>query len=48
MGRDICDVHWEKIAGSDGKTEKSLLKKIGLERDESCCVVPISGVVSDE
>ncbi len=38
MGRDICDVHWEKIAGSDGKTEKGLLAKIGLTRNEEGAV----------
>jgi len=41
IGRDICDTHWEKIAGSDGKTEKGLLAKIGLERSKKGRVMEI-------
>jgi len=38
---DICDTHWEQICSADSKTEKCLLKKIGLVRNKSGSVVPI-------
>jgi hypothetical protein len=37
-------MHWEKIAEceADSKTEKSLLKQIGLVRNSEGAVVPIT------
>lgn len=41
IGRAICDDHWEQLCNADSKTEKRLLKKIGLVRNKSGAVVPI-------
>lgn len=42
IGCEICVVHWNQLCGSDCKTEKRLLKKIGLERNEKGQVSPIT------
>lgn len=41
MGRNVCVDHWVKLCDTDGKTEKKMLKKIGLVRDDTGAVVPI-------
>lgn len=41
ISRGICVVHWEQLCDSDSKTEKRLLKRIGLARNESGTVVSI-------
>lgn len=42
IGHDICSIHWNQLCESDSKTEKRLLKKIGLERNEKGQVGPIT------
>jgi hypothetical protein len=42
IGRNICNAHWEQLCEADCKTEKRLLKKINLVRNESGAVVPIT------
>jgi len=42
IGKDICSEHWAKLCEADGKTEKGLLKKIGLVRNKDGAVVPIT------
>lgn len=34
IGHKICNKHWEQLCLSDSETEKRLLKKIGLIRNE--------------
>ena len=41
IGREICVEHWAQICNAEGKTEKGLLKKIGLVRNKSGAVVNI-------
>lgn len=41
IGRNICNMHWEQLCEAESKTEKRLLKKIGLVRNKSGAVVPI-------
>lgn len=41
IGRDICNKHWCELCETEGKTEKGLLKKIGLVRDDNGDVVRI-------
>ncbi len=43
IGRDICEIHWGLLCEADSKTEKRLLKKIGLVRDSNGSVVQIRG-----
>lgn len=45
IGRAICGKHWNLLceAGVGSKTEKGLLKKIGLVRNKSGAVIPIGG-----
>lgn len=43
MGRDICWSHWERLC----KTEKGLLEKIGLIRDEKGTVVEVANEKND-
>lgn len=40
--RDICSLHWTILCAANSKTEKSILKKIGLVRNDEGSVVPIS------
>lgn len=47
IGKNICNTHWAKLCSTDGKTEKSLLKKICLVRDKSNAVVPITPTKKD-
>ncbi len=42
IGHEICSIHWEQLCGADSTTEKRLLKKIGLTRDEGGAVRPIT------
>lgn len=35
IGHTVCYHHWNELCEADGKTEKRLLKKIGLVRDKS-------------
>jgi len=42
IGHEICSIHWNQLCGSDSKTEKRLLKKIGLTRGEGGAVRPIT------
>ncbi len=39
INKCICDAHWEQLCDADPKTEKRLLKKIGLVRNSSGKVV---------
>jgi len=41
IGCNICVVHWEQLCGASSTTEKRLLKKIGLVRNDSGVVVLI-------
>ena len=41
VGRNICYTHWEQLCEADSKTEKRLLKKIGLIRNDHGKVIPI-------
>lgn len=41
IGREICDEHWCELCEADSKTEKRLLKKIGLIKNSSGSVVLI-------
>ncbi|RLC88983.1 MAG: hypothetical protein DRJ03_00035 [Chloroflexi bacterium] len=47
IGRDVCASHWSQLCDADSKTEKKLLKKIGLVRDKSGAVVPITPAEKD-
>jgi len=42
IGSKICCDHWEELCGADCKTEKRLLKKIGLVRDKNGSVAVIN------
>ena len=42
LGKPICQKHWEQICEANSKTEKRLLKKIGMIRDNTGSVVPIT------
>lgn len=42
IGKGVCAIHWEQLCNADDNTEKKLLKKIGLVRDTSGTVVPIT------
>lgn len=37
----MCQSHWDQLCEADGKTEKGLLKRIGLVRDLSGTIVTI-------
>jgi hypothetical protein len=39
--RSICEAHWRELCVATSKTEKSMLKKIGLIRDGDGVVVMI-------
>ena len=39
IGRNICSPHWEELCLADNKTEKRLLKKIGLIRNKHGVVI---------
>jgi hypothetical protein len=41
IGHNLCTVHWNELCEADSKTEKKLLKRIGLIRDKSGKVIPI-------
>lgn len=43
IGCNLCYIHWEQIAKSTGKTEKGLLKKIGLIRHKNGKVILVKG-----
>jgi len=47
IGHDVCANHWEQLCEADSKTEKRLLKKIGLVRNKSGAVVPITTTKKD-
>lgn len=42
IGHEICNIHWEQLCESDSKTEKRLLRKIGLIREKNKAVCPIT------
>ena len=42
IGRNICLKHWEELCNADPKTEKRILKKIGLRRNDENSVVRIT------
>jgi len=42
IGTELCWDHWTQLCEADSKTEKRLLKKVGLVRDKTGSVVPIS------
>lgn len=42
IGRELCHAHYEQICEADNSTEKRLLKKIGLMRNNDGKVVPIT------
>ncbi len=42
IGRDVCTIHWEQLCEADSKTEKGLLKRIGLIRNDNGAVVLIN------
>lgn len=44
IGREICVEHWAQICNANPRLEKELLKKIGLIRNKSGAVVPITPV----
>lgn len=39
IGRNVCNKHWGQLCEADSKTEKRLLKKIGLVRNDNGVVV---------
>lgn len=41
IGQDICYTHWIQLCEADSKTEKRLLKKIGLVRNCGGAIVTI-------
>ncbi len=41
IGHEICSMHWEQLCGADSRTEKRLLRKIGLKRSQKGCVMEI-------
>ncbi len=41
IGRNVCNKHWEQLCEVDSKTEKRLLRKIRLVRNDGGVVVPI-------
>jgi len=43
INKDICQEHWNQLCEADSKTEKRMLKKIGLKRDKNGMVVAITG-----
>lgn len=45
---NICDTHWGELCEADSKTEKRLLKKIGLKRNKSGRVVSIKENSSEQ
>lgn len=44
IGRSLCAIHWSQLCDADSKTEKKLLKKIGLVRNKGGAVVPITPI----
>ena len=44
IGCEICIIHWNQLCGADSKTEKRLLKKIGLKRAKNGSVMEIGNV----
>ncbi len=48
IGHEICNMHWEQLCGADSKTEKRLLKKMGLKRNEIGQVVEVGKDERDE
>jgi len=47
IGRWVCIKHWVELCETDSKTEKRMLKRIGLVRDKSGAVVPITPIKKD-
>jgi len=41
IGIEVCREHWAELCDADSKTEKRLLKKVGLKRSSEGAVVPI-------
>lgn len=41
IGISICHTHWIQICEAEGKTEKRILKRIGLMRDKKGAIVTI-------
>lgn len=41
IGRHVCWQHWAQLCEAESKTEKGLLKKIGLMRNNGGAVIQI-------
>jgi len=41
IGHDICDIHWEQLCLADSNTEKRMLKKIKLFKNDQGVVIHI-------
>jgi len=42
IGHWVCNKHWVELCEADDKAAKRLLKKIGLVRNKSGAIVPIT------